>query len=698
MKLDPIHFLLCLLIPAAFSEAQAATEAAKKPNIVFILTDDLGWGDIGVFYQNARRASQGPSVPGHVTPQLDRMAAAGIQLRDHYCSAPVCAPARASLLLGVHQGHSNVRNNQFDKELENNHTLATVLKNAGYATAAFGKWGLQGGPAEKSRKAATAGPADWPAYATKRGFDFFFGYVRHSDGHSHYPKEDGKQVWENERVFTSELAGCYTTDLFTARAKKWMSDQHESHPDQPFFCYLAFDTPHAKLQYPPCAFPKGYGRDGGLQWVGAPGRMINTAGGKPDQWCHPDYASATWDDDHNPATPEKPWPDVYRRYASSVRRIDDCVGDLRQLLKDLGIEDNTLVIFTSDNGPSIESYLPEPISPQFFRSFGPFDGIKRDCWEAGIRVGALACWPGIVPAGEISREPSAHYDWMATFAELAGVPVPARSDGVSLVPVLRGQTPKRTTPIYIEYYEKGKTPDFSEFVPSHRKRQRNEMQAIRLGDFIGVRYNVRSAGDPFEIFNIVSDPQESTDLAGSNAKMASLQGRLQDEALWLRRPNATAPRPYDDALLPDVKRSRALPGIEWRAFEMASPWVPRLDDMQPSARGVADCPSTSVCPRTNDLALFFTGSIEAPQDGEYSFYVDTDGGALLRIHEATVIDADYGHAPGTEASGTVRLKAGMHPFRLYYARRASGQPRLSFRWSYDTQPKREIPAAAFTHE
>src|SRR4029453_9268074 len=162
-----LAFAALLIAPLSGS---AVDVPPSKPNIIFILTDDLGYGDYGVFFQNLRQEKGDRSEPWHFTPQIDKMAAEGLQLRHHYCPAPVCAPSRASLLLGVHQGHANVRDNQFDKALENNHTLATVLKQAGYATAAIGKYGLQGGGGN---------PAAWPAYPTKRGFDYYFGYVRH---------------------------------------------------------------------------------------------------------------------------------------------------------------------------------------------------------------------------------------------------------------------------------------------------------------------------------------------------------------------------------------------------------------------------------------------------------------------------------------------------------------------------------------
>ncbi len=692
--------LLCILALCAVVCARptlAVETGRQKPNIIFILADDLGYGDIGVFYQNQRRAANDRSLPSQFTPHLDAMAAQGIQLRGHYCSAPVCAPSRASLLLGVHQGHANVRDNQFDKALENNHTLASVLKGAGYATAAFGKWGLQGGPKEGDAAWVSATPELWPGYPTKRGFDFYYGYVRHRDGHAHYPKEDGKQVWENDREVSSGLDGCYTADLFTARMKKWIIDQRTARPQQPFMCYLAFDTPHAKIQYPPCPYPSGGGLAGGVQWLGTPGRMINTADGKPDGWCHPDYANATWDDDRDAATPEVPWPDVDRRYASAVRRLDDCVGDVLFLLKDLGIENNTLVVFTSDNGVSMESYLDAPFVPTFFRSFGPFDGIKRDCWEGGVRVGAIARWPGFIPAGTINHQPSVQYDWLATFAELAGVPAPARTDGISLVPALRGQEKKRTAPVYIEYSVRGKTPDYAEFAPAHRNSERGQMQAIRIGDFMGVRYGVVSPTEPFGIFNVAADPQQATDLANTGPEFEALQRQMQTAVRSMRRPDGMARRPYDDELLPSVKSEKTVPGVEWRAYETDAPWVPRLDDLRPCAQGTNALPSIAVSPRRGDVALLFTGLIEVPEDGEYRFHLTADTGALLRIHDATVIDADAGYVSGSEAIGAIRLEAGKHPFRLYYARRDARQPHLDFQWSRADRPKQLIPATAFFH-
>ena len=198
--------LMCIgLVWCRYTQAQVSS---GKPNIIFILTDDLGYGDIGVFFQNQRRNSKDHSKPYELTPYIDQMAINGAMLTQQYCNAPVCAPSRASLLTGVNQGNAHVRDNQFDKALEDNHNIATVLKQAGYATIAVGKWGLQGEKEEAPY---------WPAHPLKRGFDHFFGYMRHRDGHEHYPFEGiyrgSKEVWKDYENVVSGMGKCYTTDL-----------------------------------------------------------------------------------------------------------------------------------------------------------------------------------------------------------------------------------------------------------------------------------------------------------------------------------------------------------------------------------------------------------------------------------------------------------------------------------------------------
>ena len=668
-----------------------AADSAKpaRPNILFILTDDLGYGDLGAFFQNARAAAHDRAKPSEYTPHLDTLAAEGVQMRQHYCPAPVCAPSRASLMLGVTQGHANVRDNQFDKAISNNHTLASVLRQAGYATVAVGKWGLQG---------AGHNPAEWPAYPTKRGFDYFFGYARHKDGHEHYPKEgvyDGpKEVWDGTANISAQLDKCYTADLWTAWTKQWIMAHERTNSAQPFFIYLAYDTPHAVLEYPATAYPAGGGVKGGIQWLGTPGHMINTAAGKVDSYVDPVYAKATWDNDHNPATPEVPWPDVYKRYATSIRRIDQAVGDLLQLLQDLNISTNTFIVFTSDNGPSVESYLPQHIKPTFFASYGPFDGIKRDCWEGGVRVPTIVTWPGHIPAGVTNNLPSGFWDWMPTFANLAGLPAPARSDGVSLLPTLTGQGEQQTPQVYIEYFERGKTPDFPEFLPEpSRSHSGSRCSFCAWATIWACAIMLPTRPTILKSTTSWPTPRKAPTWRPTQPSR-SCSGASRRSVLQMRRPNASAPRPYDQELVPAANPSKVMPGVEWRTFETPLPWVAKLEDLKASAQGDAPRPDNSLLPATKRGGALFTGFIKVPADGAYTFEVAADGGALLRIHEATVIDADYGYKGGTEASGGIRLKAGLHPFRLYYWRGETDSPSLSFKWSSAAEPKREVPATA----
>ncbi|SHE74270.1 Arylsulfatase A [Arenibacter palladensis] len=673
------------------NEKEEGNREHKKPNIIFILTDDLGYGDLGVLFQNMRAQEKGAAHPREYTPNLDRMAEEGALMTQHYSAAPVCAPSRASLLLGRSQGHANIRDNQFDKALDNNHTLGSVLQTAGYTTAAIGKWGLQG----KGGKAP-----NWTAHPLNRGFDYYLGYIRHGDGHEHYPKEGiyrgRKEVYENRVNIAEDLDKCYTTDLFTAAAKKWIVDFKKGEEgEKPFFMYLAYDTPHAVLELPTQAYPAGGGLNGGLQWLGEPGKMINTASGEVDSWMHPDYANATYDHDGDPATAQLSWPEVYKRYATDTRRIDDAVGDILQLLKDLKIDDNTMVVFTSDNGPSKESYLAnQPIDPTFFKSFGPFDGIKRDCLEGGVRMPTLALWPGHIPAANKIETPSISYDWMATFAQMAGLPAPAISDGVSLLPSLLGKGTQPESNIYIEYFQAGKTPDYDDFIPEHQGRARNQMQLVRFGNYVGLRYDIKSHNDHFEIYDVLQDPQQTHNLA-DDPKLATLQQKMKDKVLGSRIPNTTALRPYDDVLVPAVDEVETKNGISWKSFKGEFPWVPEVATLAQYEEGVVDQLNGTVNSGNDSGAMFFEGFIRVPLDGDYTFYLSANSAAFLRIHDAAVVDADYEYFQNSPKSGSIKLKAGLHPYRIYFKSPRRGKSSLKLEWSGPNLERETIPANAF---
>ena len=369
-----------------------------------------------------------------------------------------------------------------------------MLKSIGYRTAIIGKYGLQG----KGNSAKT-----WPAYPTKRGFDEFFGTVPHKAGHVHYPLDEEPlgnserhrlkvDVWHNDKEVSKDLDKCYTTDLYTAYAKKWITDSVQKSPSDPFFLYLSYDTPHAALQLPTSAYPEGGGLDGGVQWTGKPHEMINTARGEIDSYIYPEHAG---------------WKNAAQRMAAMVRRIDEAVGDLQQLLKDLKIDDNTLVVFTSDNGPHNESYTKGfSYGADLFQSYGPFDGIKRDLFEGGIRMPTFVRWPGKIAAGGIDQTPSQFHDWMNTFLDAAGAPLLAQSDGVSLLPALTGEGEQETAVTYVEYQQNGRTPDYKDFAKDHRKRKRGQMQVIFLDGYKGLRTDLGDPAQAFEIYDVGNGP------------------------------------------------------------------------------------------------------------------------------------------------------------------------------------------------
>lgn len=654
-----------------FALASAAF-AAPRPNIIFVLTDDLGPGDLGVLWQNGR-----PGTQKYQTPHIDQFAAEGRILSRHYSPAPVCAPSRASFLLGVHQGHSNVRDNQFDKELAKNHTVASVLKGAGYATANIGKWGLAGNNATH------------PGHPLHRGFDFFFGYLNHGDAHFHYPKEataegSNGRIYENFEHVTANLDKAYSTDFITARSKKWIIDHQETNPEQPFFLFLSYTAPHARLDVPTQAYPPGYGVNGGVQWTGTPGAVVNTANGTVNSWIHPDYAETTW-------------PAYAKRHATMVRRLDDGIQDLVQTLKDLSLDENTLIVFTSDNGTHNEagsggSYT---YNPTFFQTYGPYDGIKRDLWEGGTRVPAIVRWPAGIPAGSTSAVPSQFHDWLATFADLAGVPEPARTDGVSIVPTLTGQGTQKAGIVYSEYYFNGSTPNYADFDPSHTGVSRNQQQLIQIGDYKGVRTHVTSHEETdFRIYQVSTDVKETTNLSGQPG--VPTQRDFKDLVLRNRRADSSATRPYDADLVPGIVLPGFDNGLAWEVREGAGGWVADPGDSPATATGSSSGLDLSVRTRDEDVSIRYRGYLRVPADGSYQFHLKTDTGAFVRLHSSQLLDADFGYEAGAEVgSGSILLKAGFHPITIDYRHTTSDEHALVLEWTGPGINRQEIPSSAF---
>ena len=404
--------------------------------------------------------------------------------------------------------------------------------------------------------------------------------------------------------------------------------------------------------------------------------MINTASGTIDSAIHPDYAAKTW-------------PLSAKQHATMVRRLDDAVADLITLLKDLDLDEQTLIVFTSDNGPTNEGR-----DPQFFQSYGPFEGIKRDVLEGGIRVPTLVRWPGHVPPGGVTQAPSQFHDWMATFAELAGVPQPARTDGVSLLPTLTGEGEQRDSTIYVEYQYAGKTPSYADFA-NHAGDSRQQMQVLLQGDYKALRTGVASATTPFHLYDPERDPVEAVDLFGQPGTPTAEQ--LFDRIASMRRANASAPRPYDALPVP-AKVASAAAGLTFQAFEGETPWVPNWSTLSSVGQGQASEPDVSVRSRDDDIGLMFTGYLKVPSAGEYTFFLTTDTGAFVRLHDAQLLDADFGYMPASEvSSGGIALAAGLHPITIHYRHGTAAEHALSLAWQGPGVVKQPIPKSAWAH-
>ena len=682
-----IPFAFGLFVALLTVVAAAESKTATRPNIIFVLCDDLGTGDLGVLWQNGRKGKQKFS-----TPNLDQFAREGMILSRHYCSAPICVSSRASLLTGRHQGNCAVRDRQFDKELPDEHTLGSVLQKAGYATAAIGKWGLQGGPFKLSIKPVRGNRSakTEPSHPLLRGFDYFYGYTAHRDAHYHYPKLGNRPLYDGFVDVTDRLAKCYSTDLLTARTKKWIADHNKAHPKKPFFTYLCFTAPHSGLRIPTTShltakgnYPPGGGLNGGVQWLeDAANGQINTAKGAVDKGMHPEVARAVGDDGQS-------WPDHARRHATMVRRIDDAIADLVQLLKDLKIDDNTLIVFTSDNGTLREHGLDDvgTYAPDYLDTFGRYDGTKTDMWEGGVRMPTLVRWPSVVTAGSESDAASQFHDWMATFCDLSGVPTPAVSDGVSIVPTLTGQGKQARGVVYGEIKMGGVTSKFVEFEAARRGHRRGQMQSILIGDYKGIRVGIKNHQSAFEVYHTLKDPKETTNLAGKPG--VPTQKQFQAAVLRSRRIDPLAKRPYDNALVPAVTGIATRPGLMRREYLGNFDWVPQFGNRTPSEHKIVN--GLDATPGAQQ----FAGYLRIPKNGVYRFDLTANGKAVVRLHDALLIDADSQYTAGSKAlSGKIALQAGLHPLRINFLAPPYAAV-VSLEWQVPGGQMKTIPNAQF---
>lgn len=467
-----------LVVATAVASRDVATQGSSPPpNFVVVLADDMGYGEVGVYGQRRIR-----------TPRIDRMAAEGMRFTQFYSGSTVCAPSRATLLTGRHTGHAHVRDNHelggfLDEEergqlaLPRDHpTVARWLKGRGYTTAVVGKWGL-GGP-------------DSTGVPTKQGFDFFFGYLDQKQAHNYYPTH----LWRNEEWYPlrnkyfsphQELEGDpndpasyekyrgtdYAIDIMTREAVGWL----RSNASKPFFLYYAPTIPHVSLQVPEAAL-KEYGR------------------------AFPE-TPYTGDNRYLPhRTPRA-------AYAAMITYLDAQVGRILDTLKELGVDERTLVIFTSDNGATFDV---GGAPTRFFESHGGLRGHKTNLYEGGIRVPMIARWPGRIRAGTTSDHVGANWDFWATFADLLGAEAPDGTDGVSIAPTLLGRTGQRPhEPLYWEFHAQGAS------------------QAVRMGRWKAVRQQIVKRPDaPIELYDLERDERETTDVAKANPEIVQRMREL----------------------------------------------------------------------------------------------------------------------------------------------------------------------------
>ncbi len=484
-SIDRRDFLKIMSLSAAATILPQVEIGCRKrpsfPNIICILADDLGYGELGCYGQRKIK-----------TPNIDRLAVEGMRFTQHYSGSPVCAPSRCVLLTGKHTGHAYIRDNDemvergdvwHDPELEGQRplptgitTIGTILKNAGYTTGAIGKWGL-GGPG------STGEP-------NRQGFDFWFGYLCQRVAHNYYPKH----LWKNREKYVLKgnsyffphqrfpedkdplddasyqvyKGETYSMDVMAEEALRFIKENK----DRPFFLYLPFPVPHAAIQVPDDSLQEYEGTFPEKPYLGDKGYL--------------------------------PHPRPRAGYAAMITRMDREIGRIMTLLDELGLAQNTLVMFSSDNGPTFNGGTDST----FFESAGPLRGLKTMLYEGGIRVPLIARWPRRIEPGMVTDHVSAFWDILPTITDILGITHPADIDGISFFPALLGQDAKQNEHDYLYWEYQGK-------------------QAVRMGDRKAYR---ASQEQTIELYDLREDIGEQNDLASSNPEIVSEIERIMKKA------------------------------------------------------------------------------------------------------------------------------------------------------------------------
>lgn len=454
-----IFYLLFVAVLFLFScqnksnKKSVAQAENQNPNIVYILADDLGYGDLSCYGQT-----------NFATPNIDKLTETGMKFTQHYSGCTVCAPSRSSLMTGQHTGHTFIRGNkewkpegQYPLEAKAI-TMAEILKTAGYATGGFGKWGL--------------GFVGTEGDPNNQGFDEFYGYNCQRIGHNYYPYH----LWHNQEKIVLKgnegtATGEYGPELIHKQALKFMEDNK----DKPFFMYYPSIIPHAELFAPEEYMIKYRGKfDPEKNYKGVDdGERYKTGG----------YGSQ---------------PESHAAFAAMIDYLDMQVGEIVAKLKELGVYENTLIIFTSDNGPHMEGGA----DPDYFDSNGILKGYKRDLYEGGIRVPMIAVWDGKIKPGQETDHISAFWDVLPTVTEIAGASTPENIDGISFLPTLLGETQNQHDYLYWEFHERG------------------GRKALRKGDWKLVNYNVKNPKKTtIELYNLSNDIGEENNVAAKHPEI-----------------------------------------------------------------------------------------------------------------------------------------------------------------------------------
>jgi arylsulfatase A len=467
--------LLLLILPSLSKPGETQSRQRRPPNILLLVADDLGYADLGSYGQKRIR-----------TPNLDRLAAEGLRFTNFYSGSPVCAPSRYVLMTGLHGGHAYIRDN---REVtpegqwpipDSTVTIAELLRARGYATGAFGKWGL--------------GYVGSEGDPNRQGFDLFYGYNCQREAHNFYPTH----LWRNEQKIPLQgnnrgLTGRqYSHDLIESEALRFIRDNQE----RPFFLYVPFTIPHLALQVPEDSLAEYRGK-----------------------WDDPPY------DGTNGYLPH---PHPRAAYAAMVTRMDRSVGRLLEALRESGLDRQTIVLFTSDNGPTYDRLGGSDSA--FFESAGIFRGLKGSVYEGGIRVPLIARWPGRIEPGRISDLPAAFYDLLPTLVELGGGRNDHPVDGISLVPTLTGRG-LQTRHQFLFW-------DFNGY---------GGQQAVRYGRWKGVRRDILKGNRQIELYDLVRDPREQHNLAGTNPGIVRQIEKIMADN---HQPSPLFPLPAVDRLSP----------------------------------------------------------------------------------------------------------------------------------------------------